>query len=82
MTRSNNAKVFDENSAPRPGEGPTDNTRKSKPNRVRLRLARRALDNAKEYLGRGWQPVPVPLEEKAPTQKDWQNLAITTTNAA
>ena len=82
MTRSNNAEVFDENSAPRPGDGPTDNTRKSKPNRVRLRLARRALDNAKEYLGRGWQPVPVPLEEKAPKQKDWQNLAITPANAA
>ena len=82
MTRSNNAEVFDENSAPRPGDGPTDNTRKSKPNRVRRRLARRALDNATEYLGRGWQPVPVPLQEKAPKQKDWQNLAITPANAA
>ena len=82
MTRSNNAEVFDENSASRPGDGPADSTVKSKPNRVRLRLARRALDNAKGYLGRGWQPVPVPLEEKGPKQKDWQNLAITPANAA
>ena len=82
MTRSNNVVVFDENSASPPGDGPADNTVKSKPHRVRLRLARRALDNAEEYLGRGWQPVPVPLEEKAPKQKDWQNLAITPANAA
>jgi hypothetical protein len=82
MTRSNNAVVFDDSSASRPGDGPADSTVKSKPNRVRLHLARRALDNAKEYLGRGWQPVPVPLEEKGPKQKDWQNLAITLANAA
>jgi hypothetical protein len=64
------------------GDGFAEPVAKSKPNRVRLRLARRALDNAKQYLSRGWQPVPVPLEEKAPKQKDWPNLAITPATAA
>ena len=82
MTHSNTDEVFTEKPIIRPVDGSAATIVKSKLNRVRRRLARRALDNAKEYLGRGWQPVPVPLQEKAPKQKDWQNLAITLANGA
>jgi Bifunctional DNA primase/polymerase, N-terminal len=39
-----------------------------------------AVDLARDYLRRGWQPVPVPYREKAPTIREWQNLDITEDN--
>ncbi len=32
---------------------------------------------AREYLGRGWQPVPIPGGQKAPRIKQWQKLRLT-----
>ena len=38
------------------------------------------LTAARNYLDRGWQPVPIPYGEKAPKEPDWQHLAITPDN--
>ncbi len=35
------------------------------------------LDYARRYRERGWYPVPVPLGQKGPTIKGWQNLRLT-----
>lgn len=32
---------------------------------------------ARAYLARGWQPIPVPRREKAPTRSKWQRLRVT-----
>lgn len=37
-------------------------------------------DVALDYLRRGWQPVPITVKQKAPRDRDWQNLAITEEN--
>ncbi|WP_427365893.1 phage/plasmid primase, P4 family [Candidatus Caldatribacterium saccharofermentans] len=34
------------------------------------------LEIAKEYLKRGWRPIPVPPKEKAPRIPGWQNLRL------
>ena len=39
-----------------------------------------ALDAARDYLRRGWQPVPIPRGEKAPRIKDWPNLRLNETD--
>lgn len=31
---------------------------------------------ARGYLARGWQPIPVPRREKAPTRSKWQRLRV------
>jgi len=33
------------------------------------------------YIKRGWRPVPIPLNSKAPTVDQWQQLAITASDA-
>ncbi len=35
------------------------------------------LDTAREYLARGWQPLPLPARAKAPTMPGWQRLRLT-----
>jgi putative DNA primase/helicase len=35
-----------------------------------------SLQAAREYLARGWQPVPVPHRAKAPTLEGWQHLRL------
>ena len=39
-----------------------------------------AADIAREYLRRGWHPVPVEIRQKKPRDKAWQSLAITKAN--
>lgn len=41
-----------------------------------------ALTLAREYIARGWAPVPIPFREKAPAAKEWQKLRITDKEAA
>jgi hypothetical protein len=31
---------------------------------------------ARDYLARGWQPIPVPRREKAPNRSNWQRLRV------
>jgi hypothetical protein len=38
------------------------------------------LDAAKDYLGRGWKPVPVPPGQKGPKDTDWPSKRITVDN--
>ena len=40
-----------------------------------------ALLTALSYISRGWSPVPVPLKQKGPTVKGWQNLRLTAADA-
>jgi hypothetical protein len=40
-----------------------------------------ALDHGKEYIRRGWAPVPIPAHEKAPRIRGWPSLRITDLNA-
>ena len=35
-----------------------------------------ALDIAKDYLRRGWQPIPIPHRSKNPNLSGWQNLKL------
>lgn len=35
------------------------------------------VTGAREYLRRGWQPVPIPAGQKAPRVKHWQKLRLT-----
>jgi hypothetical protein len=35
---------------------------------------------AREYLERGWKPIPIAVGEKGPKSKGWQDLDITTAN--
>jgi hypothetical protein len=35
------------------------------------------LEAARNYLKRGWQPIPVPFQSKKPVLKDWPNLRVT-----
>ena len=35
-----------------------------------------ALDNAKDYLRRGWQPIPIAHRSKNPNLAGWQNLKL------
>ncbi len=37
-------------------------------------------DAAKNYIQKGWRPVPVPFKEKGPRLPDWQNKDITINN--
>lgn len=37
----------------------------------------KTLDSAREFIKRGWMPVPVPFKSKSPVLKDWQNLDLT-----
>jgi Primase C terminal 2 (PriCT-2)/Bifunctional DNA primase/polymerase, N-terminal len=39
------------------------------------------LDRAKEYIRRGWAPIPIPAHEKAPRIRGWPNLRLTDHNA-
>jgi hypothetical protein len=51
--------------------------------RVRLiptRDANEAAELARDYLRRGWQPVPIARGQKKPRNNAWQSLAITETN--
>src|SRR5688572_84736 len=41
-----------------------------------------ALELARDYLGRGWAPIPIPAGEKGPRIKGWQHLRITAAEAA
>src|SRR3990172_3654849 len=34
------------------------------------------LDAAREYLRRGWSPIPIPRGEKKPALAEWQNLRL------
>jgi hypothetical protein len=36
-----------------------------------------ALDFAKDYLRRGWQPIPIPHRSKNPNSNGWQNFIFT-----
>jgi hypothetical protein len=36
-----------------------------------------ALDIAKDYLSRGWQPIPITYRKKKPTLDEWQKLELT-----
>lgn len=36
-----------------------------------------ALDAARAYLARGWQPIPVPFRAKDPNRRGWQKLQLT-----
>ena len=40
------------------------------------------LDAAKEWIGRGFSPVPIPYRTKKPTVDAWQHLEITTDSAS
>jgi hypothetical protein len=40
-----------------------------------------ALDIALGYIGRGWNPVPIPFREKGPRGKEWQKRIIDASNA-
>ncbi len=35
------------------------------------------LEAAREYLARGWRPIPIPFRTKAPTLKGWPDLRLT-----
>jgi hypothetical protein len=39
------------------------------------------LENALEYISRGWAPVPIPHKSKRPIGDEWQKLRITETDA-
>jgi len=39
-----------------------------------------AVELARDYLRRGWQPVPIDRGQKMPRDKAWQSLAITEAN--
>lgn len=39
-----------------------------------------AADVARDFLQRGWKPVPVPINQKAPRNNAWQTLPITEAN--
>ena len=39
--------------------------------------ARTPLDAARDYLARGWQPLPLPARAKAPRTRGWQHLRLT-----
>lgn len=34
------------------------------------------VEEARAYLARGWKPIPVPFQEKAPTLGKWQHLRL------
>jgi hypothetical protein len=40
------------------------------------------LDIARDYIGRGWNPVPIHYRMKGPTGKGWNLLTITEANVA
>jgi Bifunctional DNA primase/polymerase, N-terminal len=46
------------------------------------RANERAKTIAREYLKRGWKPVPIGTGRKAPNDKDWQNNPTTEENLA
>ncbi|HPQ17260.1 MAG TPA: phage/plasmid primase, P4 family [Bryobacteraceae bacterium] len=39
-----------------------------------------ALDAARDYLRRGWAPIPVPFRSKNPRRRGWQNLRLAETD--
>lgn len=39
-----------------------------------------ALEIAHQYIGRGWNPVPIPHKKKSPVNDDWQKQTITADN--
>jgi putative DNA primase/helicase len=39
--------------------------------------ARALLDAARDYLARGWRPLPLPARAKAPRTRGWQHLRLT-----
>ncbi len=41
-----------------------------------------ALEIALDYIGRGWNPVPVPFRQKRPIIDAWQDLTINVDNAS
>ena len=41
-----------------------------------------ALEIALDYIGRGWNPVPVPFRQKRPILDAWQDLTINVDNAS
>ena len=41
-----------------------------------------SLEIARSYIGRGWQPLPIPHREKAPVITGWQKLRITSETAS
>jgi Bifunctional DNA primase/polymerase, N-terminal/Family of unknown function (DUF5906) len=45
-------------------------------------MSTNALDIARDLLKRGYKPLPIPIGEKGPIIKDWQNLVITSDNVA
>jgi hypothetical protein len=40
------------------------------------------LDIANDYIGRVWNPIPIPYRKKFPTDDDWPKLQITAANVA
>ena len=40
-----------------------------------------ALEVALTYIGRGWNPVPVPYRSKKPVDDEWQQRVITAETA-
>jgi Bifunctional DNA primase/polymerase, N-terminal len=41
-----------------------------------------ALDSARDYVRRGWNPVPIPHGSKGPRTRDWHLVTITSENVA
>jgi hypothetical protein len=39
------------------------------------------LDSARQYISRGWCPIPIPYKEKGPKLKEWNKLRLTTATA-
>ena len=37
---------------------------------------RTALETARHYLARGWQPIPIPTRSKRPIMKGWETLQL------
>src|SRR5262249_42407808 len=52
----------------------------STPNHQHSKSPPTPLDIARSYINRGWNPIPVPLREKGPTDKGWQKRTITLAN--
>lgn len=37
---------------------------------------KKMIESARDYINRGWSPIPIPYRTKVPVIKGWQNLAI------
>lgn len=52
------------------------------PEQKELRRDVMTIENAQQYLAKGFPIIPVPHGTKAPVHKDWNNLSITNENVA